>query len=568
MKKTLLLGVAALSAASVWAAEPFILNDVQVQAISPDGSIIVSEWYGTVSLYNANDGSLINSFGDEEFAYSIGLGNCIATDGTLVGAVPMGAAYLKGSEWIELDLPETVFGSYAHGITPDGSVIVGNVGTAPISTDDTETPMMVPAIWERQADGTYSAIRMLPYPEHDFTGRVPQYVTALAVSDDGNTVFGQVQDFTGAMATLIVYTRKADDSWEYRVANNLVNPDNLTFPEWPGDGPQYVDPESFLTEDELEEYYDAVQNYDWDSEDPYPLPTDFMTEEELAAYEAAQAKFEEENAIYMEKYEAFMQVYQECLDKGQPSLYNNVKLSRGGKTVVTTTVIVEDDPDSWMGFKETYFPMLVNIDSFDYSLKNSDNIIVSCACADGTILGFKEEVGKWREAVIYPDGSDDFVSMYDFFTTRNPESAAWIKENMFRDIEMYDFSSGGFVTMNDAAFTGTPFATPDLTVFATAVAQIWDPEDMTNVLTYVFAGVPAGVKDVAADAAELGVKVLKGGRIAIEGNATMVTVYDMNGLKVYSGVPTGTVVETGLVSGAYIVKVASADDTKVVKAVF
>ncbi len=93
--------------------------------------------------------------------------------------------------------------------------------------------MSVPVLWIRGEDGNFGKPVELPYPTTDITGRVPQYVTAIALSDDGSTVLGQVRDYSGRIHYPIVYTNN-NGEWTYSLpAMSLVNPDNIELPKIP-----------------------------------------------------------------------------------------------------------------------------------------------------------------------------------------------------------------------------------------------------------------------------------------------------------------------------------------------
>lgn len=562
--RLLLLSAAALTAASALAATPCVLDNAQVQAITPDGSTIVSVWGGTVALYDAATGKLTAEYSDEGEGYTIGQGPLISEDGTMVGATPFGAAYLRDGVWTELNVPNKGLGSYAMGITPDGKMIVGNVGLTPVSIDDAAVPMMAGAYWTLQDDGSYSDCHVLPYPQTDLTGRVPQYVTAIIPSDDKKTIYGQVVDYSGSLITLITYTQSDDNEWSYNVDNKLINPDGIVFPPDPGEAPEWVNPENYMTEDEIIDYLDAVNNYDWESDDPYPMHTDFMTEEEKAAYESDLAAYNAALAEWQEKFNALLDVLDECIMSGHSLEFNKLLLSPDKKSIVSATAIIEEDPDSWLGVSETATPISINLENGTLDIKEPLGVDPTVICEDGTIFGFIN--GDWRNAAVYKPGAETPVSIYAYMQEVNPETAAWMKENMFHSIEMYNFETGEFEMLDDVEFTGTPFASPDKSVIACAVQNIWE-EMGPAIYTYVFSGSPSGVNGVVADNG-ISVKALKGGIVEIDGEYSAIAVYDLNGANVFTSAAAGSSVATGLESGVYVVKVSAEAGDVTVKALF
>lgn len=569
MKKLLLLGVAALTAASAMAAEPIIVENSQVSAVAPRGQFFVSEIYGELKVINMADGAVLSEWGSYEEQYSVGYGRCISLDGTIVGATPYCAAYLKNDEWTELNVLKEDVSNYAHGITPDGKLIVGTVGTSPITTDDTEEPMMIPAIWELQEDGTYSDCKVLPYPALDFTGRVPQYVMAVSPNNDGTKIAGYVQDYSGFFTQPIVFYRKANGEWEYKIDNSFCNPNNLTFPPYPGDCPDSPNFEDFMTEEEYNAYQDAISEWyaslGQEEMPEFPDFLDFMTEEEINNYNAALAAYEVVKNEWKAKYDAFSAVLEQCQLDGHSIQMNNIIVTPAFDKIYSTTTYLEENPDSWTGVSEIYTPIIIDIETLDYQILAAANIFTIAASDNGTILGFKNE-SFGRSAHVYLPGSNVPITIADYFETANPETAAWIPENMTHEIEIFDFETWETYT-ETATITGTPFCNDDLSIMVTGVQNSWDWSSDVSYYSYILPGAPSGVKTVA-DEAVLKVNALKGGRLLVTGNATDVTVYDTNGAIVFRSESGSPVIETGLASGAYIVKVNSKDDSKVMKVIF
>lgn len=503
----------------------------------------------------------------------MGQGNMFSESGIAVGSTPEGAGYLVNGTWHNLVAPHPELMNYAQGITPDGSLIVGMGGLANFGTEDTEVPMMVPLIWTRNADGTYADGVILPYPATDFTGRVPQYVTALCVSDDGHHIYGQVQDYSGSMTSLIAYNLNESGEWEYDVRyNKMCNPDNLEFPEFPGDAPQSPSLLDFMTEDEKNAYNDAVDawtalgTYDYST---YPNVEDYATDEEKAAYQAALAAWEEAFAAWSEQYQAFDEIFLQCVLSGKALMFNNIILGPDGKTVYSTVAESIEDPMSWTGFSDSYTPAMVNIKTAEYSLLPNKNVILSSVAADNTILGFTETMETPRQTWIYLPGSTEPVSLIQYYDTYLPETAAWVREKMVHDVEMYNFETGKMETVFDMEFTGTSHVDKDMKVLATAVANLCDTTIETSIFTFVVPSMAADVKGVASETLDaVKVSALRGGRIIVKGTDKNISVFDTNGRIVFSADNCTGVIRTGLESGAYIVKATTSEGVKAIKTIF
>ena len=223
MKKILLLSaVAALGTAGANALEPQVFENVTINMLSPDGNMGVSSMYGTVTIfdfannktyeYGSGEGGVFSDgFGDDtsSITYNVGNGNCISSTGIVVGGLGDDvAAYWENGEWKMLPTGDVTGVYSAHGVSADGGVICGIVPSR--TTGETTT---LPAVWTRKADGTYNDYVILPHPEKDFTGRDPQYITAVAISADGKTVAGQVLDYRGGMPQPIIYRLNDKNEW-------------------------------------------------------------------------------------------------------------------------------------------------------------------------------------------------------------------------------------------------------------------------------------------------------------------------------------------------------------------
>lgn len=323
-KFLLLIGGAIMSVSAIFAQgvnTPQAYPSLQVTNISPDGNYICGQnvMNGTLTVINRSTGESFTTSNDEGmFNYAVGLGNCMSNIGIVVCSQTDAcdeAGYCLNGEWHVLPVKEEDTGVLlANGITPDGSRICGQIGKVAFGLED--NLMQQPVIWNRNADGTYGDYVELPYPTKDFAGQTPQYVTAIAISADGKTIAGQVTSNTGMVQEPIIYQEAEDGTWTYNLIHNkeLFNPNDVVLPEYPGEAPEYPNASDYMTEEEMEAYNNAVEAYDaysatypnkdeymtaeeyaayqealanYNGDGPYPWPDDFMTAEELTAYENA-----------------------------------------------------------------------------------------------------------------------------------------------------------------------------------------------------------------------------------------------------------------------------------------
>lgn len=631
MKKFLLLASGALLAAgSMMAApaEPEVFENYGLMGISPDNRYTVSSLYDTLTILD------LENYSDYEYQemYDIGTGNFMSATGVVVGqSEGVFAAWWQNGKWKPVNSETAERMSVASGITPDGSRIVGSIAPADY-TGDHEGLMLMPCYWDLQNDGTYSETHVLPFPQKDFTGRVPQYITAICISDDGKTIAGQMVDYSGSVRQPIVYTLGADGEWAYTlIHNNLYHPEGFTLPEDPGEAPN-VQPESFMTQEEIAEYEKAVQDY-YDRQDSivYPEISDYMTEEEWAAYSKALDEYYEnwenypeyedymtaeefaaynkaiddyyeamnanqypEYADFMteeeiaawdkakelgeewdEKWMEFSEAFNELCEIVPSFVFNNVILSADGSTLASTRSRELFDWDSW-NFISEYHPWVFNLQ--DNTIKAFDDmeeqLIVSSMAADGTLMGQErgDELNPPTYAYVLAPEADEFILLTDYFAVANPAVAEWIKENMTVEYTKYtlDEDTWEFIPETaEATATGIPFISYDKTLLALTVENFWDYESGVTAYGYIIpTGLSIDAVEGIADAA-CSVKAALGGILTLKGEFSGVQVYDMSGCKVFSSKNPAETVDTGLKSGVYVVRAVTASGTPIVlKAVF
>lgn len=573
-KQLLFIGIATLASAMTATAENRVVPEAFITSVSPNGKYAVSQVYGTVILINIETGEQKFFYGDDyNYNYSAGNGNAISNDGVVAGTTTNeDAAYLKDGEWHQLNVPNPDYTNTANGITPDGKMICGSVGNGNPYAGESNAIMQLPAVWELGADGTYGDPVMLPHPTLDFSGRVPMYITANAISADGNTITGQVQDYSGFFNQPIVYRRDAAGKWSYELVQpQLLNPDGLKFPEYPGEAPEMPQAEDFLGDQHLIDYREAMTK--WEEETPddwenYPTADKFLDEEEKAAYDAAMAEYQKKYDEWDAKFMAFMDVFEKCQDEGVMFQFNNVSMTTAGtKAVMAGTYTVENpDPNSWMRFIE--IPSTYIFDYTNNTYKKVDDgkeIIPVYLAASGTVLGYNQSTG-YRTAYILPEGSDEYMTLTDYLKPRFPQTCDWLIENTTHKTEMYDWETESFYEV-EVVCTGMPTASEDLSVISTTTEQFWE-DTPTIAYSYVMTLTPeAGIADSAADTLVIGAE--KGAVITIAGNASALEVYGLDGRAVYSASNPGARVATGLPAGVYVVKATDAEGAvKVAKVAF
>lgn len=588
MKKALLLGAAVLVAAQYTNAEltPTKMEDAQFTCISPDGKMAGSDLMGHITLVNPQTGEILYSYPETQddmtqYTLSNGNGQGISNTGVVLCTRYDGdVCWWKAGEFHSLVplVTDDAVSNGVNGITPDGLTICGYCGLKPMSTDDILTPMSVPVIYKLKSDGTYTEAIQLPYPERDFTGRVPQYVIATNISADGRVIAGQVLDSSGAMPQPIVWKLKDNDTWEYETLGiDLLNPDHVVFPQFPDIEPRRPQAENFMSPDGLAEYNEAYQSW---AASGYtgegPEYTDYMTEDELAAYNAAMAKYNEEMAVYQPLADAFNEVWFSFLESGKSTffVFNSTSLSPDGKLLLQMEQKEIPGDDPWSS--ETKFGTSVfNLENGKYKSYGTDrNIMPSQILADGTVLGSVQDgmIGTRRATIYKPadwnsDAAPEFSWLDEYVKTINPGIYDWMKANMCGDVIGMDPETWEEITIEDVWYTGFPLATPDMNTIVSTQENTFDWN--TEAMAFGFC-LPlhetSGIHDVAGEG-NMTVRAQRGGLLELQG-VRDVKVYDAQGRLVYSAAGVNGSVETGL-KGVCIVRATGTDgDARTLKVNF
>lgn len=485
--------------------------------------------------------------------YEGGNGNCISNHGTVVGYALQKeqAYYWQNGNWNRLNVPATTVLSYANGITPDGKRIVGSISPSSYG-GDYEGLMLMPVYWELNSSGNYDGPFTLPYPNIDFTNRTPQAVSALRISDDGKIIAGQMRDYLGLVCQPVIFTQDDSGNWNYKLLiNDVFHPEGYTVPPFPEEAPTQQD---FMTEEEIKAYEAAVA--EWESAPqndslPYPDIYEFMTDEEISS-------FMEAAIIWNLEYEEFNTALWDLIAVVPNFSYNNVYMNSDGTKYATTDAKFFRDEGRDIEIKE-FTPYLIDIttDTYkSYPREDGVEIMVSGLADDGAIVGQDSDdtYGLYNGYILRP-GDEEFIPIYDFVENVDETTAEWMKETMTHTYNKYDFETGKVVPTTVIA-TGIPFITPDMSLIGFSQYSFWDYSDEYQYYGYLISLPPfAGVETIEPDYNETGVRSLPGGVLRIEGNIRNIEILSLNGMKVYSIVNPADTLFTGLDKGIYVVKI-------------
>ena len=573
MKKVLLLSVAAISAVTASAVKSQVFEDLTINKLSPDGSIGASDMYDTLTILDLENNKRYDYTGDGEVgnSYSLGNGNPISSTGIVVGCMNYEiAAYWEAGEWKMLPMGDEVGVYGVNGISADGKRMCGIVPST--KTGETTT---LPAVWTRNDDGTYGMYEILPHPTADFTGRDPQYITAVCISDDGKTVAGQVLDYMGMMAQPIVYRLNDKNEWEYELIHpELLNVNNTEFPEW-SEGPDYPSPENYMSPEEKEAYDEAYNDYLNSGYDPekYPKYEDFLTPEEIAEWQKDADIYNEWVSLNNEFVEL---IYALQNDGAALFEYNNVCLSANGRYYGSTAeelIFTEGNyyPES------NNVPYIFDLETGEYKKCSADVNLVMSFIADngdalaGTPLDFLSI--SLSQAYALKNGTDKFIPLVDFLAD-SQETVKWMTENMSHDgVIVGTDENYQFILEDNYMVTGVPTSNADMSIIATwTTTDYWDINnyDKPAAYSYVICTESAPSAGVAAPVAGGKLELSAAdGTIFVNGEAASLVVYDLNGRDVFNVANPGSKVVTDLAPGFYVVKAVAADGESVtVKATF
>ncbi|MDE6692616.1 MAG: hypothetical protein K2K05_04450 [Muribaculaceae bacterium] len=560
MKKHLLVLAGACVGISAIAAEPTVLPGANFENISPNG-----EWAAGTDpitydyvIYNLADGKTYTYSEDaENSTYMSGSGNFISNNGQVVVDVygKDTAAVWDNGEVTLLPRAEGDRSSTANGITPDGSRICGTIGKTDFTME--EVTMRFPIIWDRAEDGTWQMYEELPYPTLDFTGRVPQYIMAIAISDDGKTIAGQIVDYSGMVMQPIVWNQNEEGEWAYSFPHpELLNPNGVELPEWPGESPEPPSPTKYMTEEQGQAYQAAMDEY-FETWENRPNPADYMTETEYIAYMEAMANFDGELEEWGIKFDEYLTIFDEIMSSALIYPRNKVMLSGNVRYYATTHMI----DDFWVGSSEGY-TVVFDLETGDaYQMKSDVTLATSYINNDGTVLAAQtvQPQSMAYNAWIATSPEEEFIPLNEYIEPKYPSVYTWMEENMRHDMETVDYETWEIVIEPDVWQTGVARADADLKTIVTVTQNIWDYDSEYFTFGYIMNldGGTSAAFDTAINA--FGVKAAKNGHVRINGAAARLEVFDMNGRRVYSIDNPSADVATGLRSGLYIIKAIAKD---------
>ncbi len=485
MKKLLLACLAASSAFGAMAGvETKIINDFIV-GLSTDGKYASSEFYGSISIYDLDTDEHYDYAESGNNSYGVGSGNFWGS-GAMVGYVNNsgGSAIWRGGRWTKLPLAaaDPAGMGIASGITPDMTRICGNASTGVGLVLDDAKLMVYPCYWDARENGSFGQQMPLPYPTTDFMGQVPQYVTAVSITADGKTIWGQITSGNGFFHEPIVYKQAEDGTWTYETPlRDKILPEGIEVVPYPGDGPMIPSMENFMTEEELAAYDAAYQKY---LENPTSIPEpryeQFMTNEEIEEYNKAL----EPHLEWLKEYEKYEAMLNQLMEKSLTFVLNLVYVSPNGRYMASAAEVLYMTAEGRT--QSIYCPYIYDTQTGEGKVIGMQGFSMSVTGVndEGDVLGYMDAGGA-DLGYVYHLSTNSWEPYGEYLTGRAPELAKWIADNWVHEVEVEIDAELGDTDFVDLEISGRPFVSADWNAFSSVAYNFWGGANKGEYLSYV-----------------------------------------------------------------------------------
>lgn len=498
MKPLILTATAALLLTGATYAQaqsvPDVYDDIMSLKISPEGKYVVAQDPLSLGAIIIN----VSTHKETDFLENYpGNGNCITDNGLLVGQTMDGSPVVMTSTGSQQIL--TIDGMPASGsfnaVTPSGNMACGWLFSAG------EGAMYKPFYCPIMDNGRLGSPQLLPSPAKDLAGGEPQFVTAEWISDDGNTITGQVTDGTGMFTYPIVF-KKINGTWDYSLpSEKLLENGDTPLPQWPEEEIYYPDVTEFMTEANAERWNEAMAAYEMDEgPNPWDDILDYMNQDYYDIYLAALKKYQEEVNEYYKKVDQYWEEMAKLINKCNFVL-GSQSMNATGNLMAMVRNIPENEnevTDIAAAYEMTLFDLVSN--EIRTVKSPVDFLLPTQILDDGTIIALNYEF--WNDFVLLP-GEDNFISFADYIASRNPKWLPWMEENLQVTLTKNDGNQ------EDVIINGIISFSKDGSKMAGGY------NGYSGTFTYVFTDGEAGIESLAEEAPD---GVLK--------------VYDLRGVKV------------------------------------
>ncbi|MCH5233814.1 MAG: hypothetical protein J1E16_00850 [Muribaculaceae bacterium] len=452
MRKSILLAASLLASVSCFAqesVEPELVPGVYALKISPNG-----KWVGSM----AGDGSLYNTETGDNTYYSgiiLGLGNAVADNGMAVGDMnDVGALLYNGKTSFPPTIADKFWFCDFNSITPDATRICGILNNPIVNQNNEDREeyytMYVPFVADIDADGNVGEPIILPYPEVDFFGVAPEYITAVWMSRDGKTIVGEVLDGRGQYSYPIYFTEDEKGEWNYELpSKSLFNPTGIDLPKNPwAEQPPYPNPEDFMSGQKKTAYLEAYQAYVSGESEIMPDPEEYMNPTQLKEYEEAIVSYNQWFYGQGQAIADYIKIYNEVLKTSPTFSGNELTIEPSGEYLMIRGGLTDDNFD----IISKIYKFGITNDEIQEIETPTKEYYPSMILPDGTLIITKGLEYVPNSYIMLPD-SNEFITLQEYLEPEYPEIAEWL------DAEVP--GGTGVVSMNDDRTIITGALIPD-----------------------------------------------------------------------------------------------------------
>lgn len=537
-------------------------DNVTMYSISENGKYACSANEGVVVLWNTEKDNNTTTF-DDQYYYCDGVSN----DGMMAGSVgPTGyeqPIIFTTGKTIYLPMPEDrewAYGS-ARGISSDGKFVCGLLSDASVDIMD-NTTAIIPVVWE--IDGDNITCTILPYAEKDFTGRCPQGYHPLLVSESKNRILGRQIDYSGLGGAIIVWDRTAPgEPWTYTIlGEDLQYKDGPDFPEYP-DEPKIIDYSDYMTEEEIAAYETAYNNW---CNNGYvgnaPKREEYITDEtRKAQYLEAVEEYNKAAEEYNNKVNEFYNIYYERKSDYSLDLYS-FSGSFNGRYVGCPVTKMEFDDYGWP--TDVPYPCYYDIDdNCKLTILDDEkyaNFGLSGRISDNGDLAVSKPARATmfdaRNSYVITAGDNKIVNVYEYLGKTNEGK---VNRQTFADggLEFswtgYDMETYEQVEVKDSILVGTLLLSAD---GKNAAGFTTDPSTFTITSWALNSFTTTGINTAKVSKAEavLRSNIIEDGVIEFVADVENAALFDLSGVALYSGKPQGSSMAAPAQEGIYILK--------------
>lgn len=192
-----------------------------------------------------------------------------------------------------------------------------------------------------------------------------------------------------------------------------------------------------MTADEYTAYQTALDNWDWQSGDPYPNAEDYMTDDEKAKYAVAVDAYNKEAEEYNTKLMEYFDAVEQAIQDSKLFGMNCVTLSGNGRYYGTAHQII----DFWNPEGNASDPWIFDLETGDKFEYHTDGLNLSPTWINdnGLMLASTPVNDYSRDAYILNGVWSKFVPFSDYVKERNQSLYNWMNDNMRHDVITWSY---------------------------------------------------------------------------------------------------------------------------------